>query len=277
MRTVEPIIVGVDGSEHSAVALAWALGEAELRRAEVRVLVVNDNPTRDRVVEEAVANVVNRFRARRPTAGITATIARGRPAAELIRSSARAQLVVLGARGRGAAAGMLLGSVSTKVATHAHCPVVVVREHRERGPVLVGVDDTPHGQQVLRFAFEEAVARQAELVVARVWEAPGAEYSVVLAPPEELAEARSQAEFSLGMQLAGWHERYPDLQVRRHTPRGHPVETLSARARHAQLLVVGHRTRRGWFGKLLLGSVASGLLHRAHCPIAVIRSGIRAS
>lgn len=121
MRTVEPIIVGVDGSEHSAVALAWALGEAELRRAEVRVLVVNDNPTRDRVVEEAVANVVNRFRARRPTAGITATIARGRPAAELIRSSARAQLVVLGARGRGAAAGMLLGSVSTKVATHAHC------------------------------------------------------------------------------------------------------------------------------------------------------------
>ncbi|RKT88805.1 Nucleotide-binding universal stress protein, UspA family [Saccharopolyspora antimicrobica] len=266
-----PVLVGVDGSERSVDALAWAVGEAALRGAEVHAVVINDHPFRDGVVEEVVEGIADRFRGTDPATAISVKIARGRPAAELIRCSSHAQLVVLGARGRAAAAGMLRGSISTKVATHARCPVVVVHEHRESaGPVLVGVDDSPHGQQVLQFAFDVAAARRAELVVMQVWEAPGAEFSVVLAPPEELAEARGQAERSLGHQLAGWREKYPDVVVRRHTPRGHPVAALSEMAREAQLLVVGHRNRRGPLAALLLGSVASGVLHRARCPVAVL-------
>ncbi|MDA3642721.1 universal stress protein [Saccharopolyspora indica] len=269
MLAEEPVLVGVDGSEQSVAALAWAVAEAALRRAEVHAVVINDHPSRDSAVEQVVEEIAERFRG--PDTAIGVKIARGRPAAELIRRSARAQLVVLGARGRGAAAGMLLGSVSTKVATHARCPVVVMHEHRERaGPVLVGVDDSPHGQRVLRFAFDVAAARRAELAVMQVWEAPGAEFSVVLAPPEELAEARAAAERSLGHQLAGWREKYPDVVVRRHTPRGHPVAALSDMAHEAQLLVVGHRNRRGPLAALLLGSVASGVLHRARCPVAVL-------
>lgn len=274
MPAGEPVLVGVDGSEQSAAALAWAIGEAALRRAEVHAVVINDRPSRDSAVEAAVREIADRFRGADTSIGVK--VARGRPAAELIRRSSRAQLVVLGARGRGAAAGMLLGSVSTKVATHARCPVVVVHEHREHaGPVLVGVDGSPHGQLVLRFAFDVAAARRAELAVMQVWEAPGAEFSVVLAPPEELAEARGEAELSLGLQLAGWREKYPNVVVRRHTPRGHPVAALSEMAREAQLLVVGHRNRRGPLAALLLGSVASGVLHRARCPVAVLCAEVR--
>ncbi|KAA5834911.1 universal stress protein [Saccharopolyspora hirsuta] len=263
MRAEQPVVVGVDGSEQSVAALAWAVGEAELRGAAVRIVVIDDS---------AAGSIADRFRSTNLATEVSAEIACGRPATELIRCSERAQLLVLGARGRG----MLLGSLSTKVAMHARCPVVVVREHRSgSGPVLVGVDGTPHGQHVLQFAFEAAAARRAELAVMQVWEAPGAEGSVVLAPPEELAEARGEAERSLRTQLAGWREQYPDVAVRRHTPRGHPVAALTERAREAQLLVVGHRNRKGLFAALLLGSVASGVLHRAHCPVAVICSDIR--
>ncbi|MER7012166.1 universal stress protein [Saccharopolyspora sp. NPDC000359] len=260
MRAEEPVVVGVDGSEQSAAALGWAVAEAELRGAAVRIVLIDDRAA------EVVDGVLDQVRGTSPATEISAELARDRPAAELIQCSERAQLLVLGARGRG----MLLGSVSTKVAMHAHCPVVVVREHRRSGPVLVGVDDTPHGQHVLQFAFEAAATRRAQLAVMRVWEAPGAEGSVVLAPPEELAEARAEAERSLGVQLAGWREQFPEVAVRRHTPRGHPVAALTERAHEAQLLVVGHRNRRGLFAALLLGSVASGVLHRAHCPVAVI-------
>lgn len=272
METDGPVVVGVDGSEQSAAALLWALGEAEVRQAEVHVVVVNDNPYRDDQVRKMVKGVVDRVRGMNHATEIIEKITRGRPAVELIRLSALAQLVVVGARGRGAAAGMLLGSVSTRVATHAHCPVVVVRKYRRSGPVLVGVDGSPHSQAVLQFAFDVATSRQAELAALQIWEAPGAEFSIVLAPPEELDEAKSDAERSLGEQLTGWGEKYPNVTISKHTPRGHPVVALSEHAREAQLLVVGHRSRRGLFAGLLLGSVASGVLHHAQCPVAVIRS-----
>lgn len=75
----------------------------------------------------------------------------------------------------------------------------------------------------------------------------------------------------LAEQLAGWEQRYPQVvAVRSSVPRGHPVVELTNAARDAQLLVVGHRGHGGFTG-MLLGSVASGVLHHASCPVAVVR------
>lgn len=265
------IVVGVDGSEHSIAALSWAAAEAGRRRINrVHAFVINDFPARDDEAWEMVGTIAERVRADNPSITISEMVTRGRPAAALIDMSWKTQLIVVGARGQNTAVGMLLGSVSTRVATHAHCPVAVVRESRAEGPVYVGVDSSPQSQEALEFAFAAADARRSELVALQIWDVPGPDISIVPPLPDEIELAGSDAERSLAEQLAGWSERYPEVDLVKATQRGHPVIGLTERARDAQLLVVGHRGRGGFAG-LLLGSVAAGVLQHAHCPVAVIR------
>ncbi|MFR9730065.1 universal stress protein [Saccharopolyspora sp. MS10] len=265
------IVVGVDGSEHSCAALDWAAAEADLLGVpRVHAFAINDFPSRDEEVWTVLRTVTDRVRAEHPATEITEMVTRGRPASALIEMSERTRLIVVGGRGGGSPAGMRLGSVSTKVATHARCPVVVVREPRARGPVLVGVDGSEQSVRALQFAFEAAAARRGELVAVQFWDVPGPELAI--APPlrDELDLARSESERSLAEQLAGWAERYPEVPVSRVSQWGHPVFGLADRTREAQLLVVGHRGRGGFAG-LLLGSVAAGVILHAHCPVAVVR------
>src|SRR6185503_19830498 len=92
----------------------------------------------------------------------------------------------------------------------------------------------------------------------------------------EWTAASDQETAMVGELLAGWHEEYPDVEVRRHLVRGHPVRTLVEEARGAEMLVVGSRGRGGFSG-LLLGSVSNGVLREATCPVAVIRSAAAAA
>lgn len=269
MDPTGPVVVGVDGSEHSLTAMAWAVGEAELRHAEVRVVMVNDDPTRDDELWEMLEGVAERSAAKSPRLEIYPKIARGHPASELVRRSSQARLLVVGTRGRSAVAQTFLGSVSTKVAAHAHCPVVVVPDHGGNGPVVVGLDNSPHSRAALRFAFEAAAARDAELIAMQVWQYT--EYAPIVAPLEvEWRPLKEGAERDLSEQLAGWRETYPNVPTRRIAQRGHPVAELTHAARDAQLLVVGHRGLGGFEG-MLIGSVAAGVLHHAPCPVAVVR------
>jgi nucleotide-binding universal stress UspA family protein len=70
--------------------------------------------------------------------------------------------------------------------------------------------------------------------------------------------------------VAGWGEKYPDVPVTTVTTRDHPVDALVEASRAAGLLVIGGH-RRGRIGGALLGSVGHGVLHSAHCPVAVVR------
>ncbi|GAB2668954.1 universal stress protein [Saccharopolyspora gloriosae] len=265
------IVVGVDGSEQSIAALSWAAVEAGRRRTDrVHAFVINDFPAQDDQAWKMLETIAGRVRADNPSITISEVVTRGRPAAALIDMSWRTQLIVVGARGRNTAVGTLLGSVSTKVATHAHCPVAVVREPRTEGPVYVGVDSSPHSQDALEFAFAAAAARRSELVALQIWDVPGPDISIVPPLPDEIALAEADAQRSIAEQLAGWSERYPEVSLVKAGQRGHPVIGLTERAREAQLLVVGHRGRGGFAG-LLLGSVAAGVLQHARCPVAVVR------
>ncbi len=137
------IVVGVDGSEHSQRSLEWAMKEAALRHASLTVLAVHpvaistwtQNPIsypqdeadeeRARAAAQEGADKAAASLAERAPA-VTVRSVCGSPAAELIKAGADADLLVVGARGNGGFARLLMGSVSAQVTHHAPCPVVVV-------------------------------------------------------------------------------------------------------------------------------------------------------
>jgi nucleotide-binding universal stress UspA family protein len=271
---VAPVVVGVDGSERSIAAASWSVDEARLRHAPLRVVLVNDQPARDDELWEALQRIVDRLAAESPRSEIHPKIARGHPAAELIDRSSQAQLVVVGSRGRGPVTGALLGSVSTKVAAHAHCPVAVVRDLPRDGPVVVGLDGSPDSQAALHFAFDAAARRHTGLVAMQVWREANVEHPALVPPLDiDLEEHLERVRRSLAEQLAGWRESFPTVPVRAAAQRGHVVLELVHAARDAQLLVVGHRGLGGFAG-MLLGSVATGVLHHAPSVVAVVRSSV---
>jgi nucleotide-binding universal stress UspA family protein len=138
------ITVGIDGSAHSTRALEWAIKEAAVRHAPVTVLTVHLVPVSGwtgnpvtlpqdatdveearQAAEEMVLKATSQLGAAQPSS-VTVRAISGFPAQELIEASRTADLVVLGSRGAGGFARLLVGSVSNQVVHHAHCPVVVV-------------------------------------------------------------------------------------------------------------------------------------------------------
>ncbi|RRO18648.1 universal stress protein [Saccharopolyspora rhizosphaerae] len=266
----KPVVVGIDGSDDATRAAGWAVTEADRRQAPLLLVIVNDDPARTSYAEGAVHRTADKCRAMAPQLSVDVELASGRPVEELLRYSRQAQLVVLGGRGHGGFTDALLGGVSSAVATHASCPVVVVRRGvpTTAGPVLVGVDGSDSSTAALRFAFEEAQLAGAQLLVVEVWHEGD-----LLAGPlrrEESDRVQEDVERSLADQVSAVQEQFPDIRTRLLAQRGHPVAALTDAGRDAQLLVVGHRGR-GEFGGLFLGSVAAGVLHHAPCPVAVVR------
>ena len=138
------IIVGVDGSDHSEQALEWAVKEAAIRHAPLTVLAVHevasnhwtgnpviypaDQPEVEKIrqaAQEATQKVVDQAGEPGP-ASVTVRAVSGLAARKLIDASADADLVVVGSRGGGGFAKLMLGSVSSKVVHHAHSPVAVI-------------------------------------------------------------------------------------------------------------------------------------------------------
>lgn len=270
MRSEGPVVVGVDGSQQSLAAASWAAEEAALRHADMHLVLANDAPERDEELQTMLQGVVGRLATHHPELSVHPEIVHGHPATELIHRSAQAQLVVVGSRGRGPLVDMLLGSVSTKIAHHARCPVVVVRDPRPEGPILVGIDGSTHSHAALRFAFQTAAERGADLIAMQVWDVtPG----VVPIPEEHLKQRQESVHRSLAEQLASHGKEYPSVSTRAVAQRGHPVQELTKAARDAQVLVVGDRGTGG-FTELLLGSVAIGVLHHAPGTVALVRNDI---
>ncbi|QIZ39968.1 universal stress protein [Saccharopolyspora sp. ASAGF58] len=269
-RTKQSVVVGVDGSESSAQAALWATAEATRLAVPVHLVVVNDDPAREGFAKQAVRDIAERCHRARPELTITDEVAVGHPAEELVHRSESAQLVVVGSRGHGVFRDVLLGAISTSVAAHARCPVVVVRgAAAASGPVVVGVDNSPGSHVAVHYAFDAANRRHTGLIAVQAL--PDAFFTVGTYPLPDRQEIQNRADLHLAEQLSGWCADYPDVTVRREVANQHPVATLCEAARQAQLLVVGHRGRGGFAG-LLLGSVANGVLHHAPCPVAVIRT-----
>ena len=139
------IIVGIDGSAHSVRALEWAIKEGALQHAAVTVITVNSVPASpwsgnpvilaqdpavlekmQQAAEEMAVKVTSQLGEAQP-ASVTVRAINGFPSKELINASRDADLLVVGSRGAGGFARLMIGSTSDQVVHHAHCPVVVVR------------------------------------------------------------------------------------------------------------------------------------------------------
>lgn len=141
-RSAEVIVVGVDGSEPSKEALRWAARQAQLTGSALRAVMTWDlpaaaflspvSPPMDMEADSrvALARAVDEALGPAPPVWVTEIVCQGRAAAVLVEESTRADLLVVGSRGHGELAGIVLGSVSEHCVTHARCPVVVVRHPR---------------------------------------------------------------------------------------------------------------------------------------------------
>ncbi|MFR9730057.1 universal stress protein [Saccharopolyspora sp. MS10] len=265
------VIAAVDGSERARQAASWAAEDAALHGAGLQLVGVAENGADDAHERAMLDHVAHRCRQLHPEAPAEVLVAHGNPIAELVRLSAGAGLVVLGAHGRTASRWASVGSVATRVATHAACPAVVVREPRPVGDVVVGVDGSERGRRALEFAFAEARARGSELVAARARDLATVERFPVVPPLDfEIQAELDRARRELDEALAGVEGRYPGVAVRKEVRCGHPLAVLLHLASRARLLVVGHRGAGGFAG-LLLGSTAAGVLRDAPCPVAIVR------
>ena len=143
MRKWRTVVVGVDGSRASRTALTWAAAEASDHRADLVVLNVwertilppigSDSVPRGDVsnagddVAQDLVNLIKEELGEDPGVLVQPSVRQGNAAQVLIEQSANADLLVVGTRGHGGFAGLVLGSVSQHVAAYAKCPVVVVR------------------------------------------------------------------------------------------------------------------------------------------------------
>ncbi|WBB98822.1 MULTISPECIES: universal stress protein [unclassified Solwaraspora] len=284
----DPIVAGVDGSPASLCAARHA-AEAAVRHGAPLVLVhgylhafgygipINpydgELPGPNEEGERMLAETAAQLRGERPGITVqTRQVAAG-GAPTLIEESRHAELVVVGSRGLGGFTGLLLGSVSSQVAGHAHCPVLVVRPPdapvEADGPVLVGVDGSAHAEQALHAAADEAAARRVGLAVLHVWwPSPMRDSTEVAAPADG---ARREADELLDAAVAAVRRRHPDLPIEQRPLEGVEADAVMVEAsRKAGLVVVGSRGRGGFTG-LLLGSVSQTLVHHAHCPVLVAR------
>jgi len=286
--SAKPMVAATDGSEESLRAVDWAAREAVLRGAPLRI--VSSAALLPRMMDrhdgpglEDVTDVLldNRDRALAAAAARAAEVSPdllvdtdhlpGAPALAVTESGSGALMLVVGSRGVGAFTALVLGSVSRYAATHAPCPVVVVRDettatHRQ---VAVGIGDPNTSAAALSFAFEEATLRKASLLAVHAWNTPqsqGARVWEAFAAPGAQA-IQEQLTSKLTALLDDWRAKYPDVPVTQDVVYGHPGRALAGLSARADLVVIGRNP--GSHGP---AAVTHAVLNHAHGPVVTVPS-----
>jgi nucleotide-binding universal stress UspA family protein len=280
------VLVGFDGSKASTEALRWAGRYAAALDERLHVVrawqypasTVLPLPARDplpapdemewalrKEMDAAVAETVADQRM------VSTELVRGSAAGYLVDRASRPTIraLVVGSRGLGGFAGLVLGSVTRACLSHAASPVVVVPEGYDAstplGRVLVGLDGSEGATVALRWACETTRILDARLVAASVFVPDQAELR-----PDIAAELWARAESDLLRWCTESADRRPEQRVLSGDPRAALLEVIDRE--EFDLAVVGSRGR-GPVSRLLLGSVADALAHHSTVPVAVVPSG----
>lgn len=283
-------VVGVDGSDGARSALAWAMANADHRATAIHLVsawqtpiygphsmtgpiaVPYDIDAVEQAAHDDVEPLVAEVR-RHVDVPVEPIIVHAGAATALLEASAGAALLVVGNRGRGGFARLLLGSTSNQCATHADIPTVVVPgdapvDRSER--LLVGLDGSPNSLAALHWALEFATPGM-EIDVTWVWDAsPLAVGADEFFFPDASETAEERFQHLIDQSTEGLDDR--GVTVVRNFVRGRPRSTLAAAAEHVDLVVVGARGH-GAVGAALLGSVSSWVLHHVPKPIVVVPDG----
>lgn len=270
-----PVVVGVDGSEGSRSALAWAADEAGRAGADLRVAIAAGYHRRfghgRQQAERTVAAMAAEVTGLVPVEQVSHVVYDGPPETALLEHLDDARMLVIGKRGLGTLGRLFVGSVSLAVAGRSPVPVTVVptgwdQAARHDAPLVVGVEpDQPH-HHLLHLAFHRAERLGVPLVAMHGWEAPSAE-------PTDGATIGGEAEAHARFEetVSTWRERFPDVDVRTRTSSRHPALAVleEAEAAGAQLVLLGrhHSNRFAGFG---FGSVTRAVLHYTEVPVLVV-------
>ncbi|WP_406835480.1 universal stress protein [Streptomyces sp. AHU1] len=284
-----PLVVGVDGSDGSLLAIDWAVDLATRSGLPLRLVhaslweryegafpsLSRERSSEQVLAEHIVGSAAERARRHNPDLSISTKAVPDEAVSTLLDEGRNATALITGSRGRGELKGALLGSVSLAVAARADCPVIVVRGDKaaltgSHERVLLGAGDLDTCRAAVGFAFEEAEVRGCELDVVRAWRCPAREAADDTAPTEDPEHRHEkQAAALVESLIADASAAHPDVRLRRTTVEGAARKVLVHRSAAADLVVLGARRRSGRFG-LQLGRVSHTLLHHASCPVAVV-------
>jgi nucleotide-binding universal stress UspA family protein len=198
----------------------------------------------------------------------------GDPVDVRLEQAADARLVVVGKRGLGGFARLIVGSTSIALAGRSPVPVAIIPDgwdeqlHLGR-PVVLGVDPAKPDHRPIHLAFRRARRLGVPLVAVHGWETP----TVYSWDPATLADAVAEREQESADRfdtlMADWTDRYPDVVVRPMRVHKHPAAAILEAAEEARLVVLG-RHPAGMFGGFAFGSVARAVLHYAETPVLVV-------
>jgi nucleotide-binding universal stress UspA family protein len=283
------MVVGVDRSDTGLAAVQYAAELASRRKLPLRVMHAFEPSQYHAVVQGPLGvDSVLRKSAQRllddtlevlsavyPDLEVEAVLEEGSETEMLLRESESADSVVLGSRGVGGFADLVIGSTTLHVVSHARCPVIAVPfptgDEESRKGVVVGVDGSEVSEAAIQFAFEVAAVTGEPLTAVHVWHDPTRTGVGLLMPPVlDQAEVLREERLMLSKSMSGWREKFPEVEVQELVVPGHPISVLSAAAEEARLLVVGSHGR-GSIRSLVLGSVSHGVLHHASGAVAVVR------
>ncbi|MFT2020229.1 universal stress protein [Streptomyces sp. 796.1] len=291
------VVVGTDGSP----AAMWALDRAvvEARRRRVPLEIVHGwswggayEPMDD--ASDVLAAAERRVVTRDPALPVVTTSVSADAASALVDRSADACLTVLGSRGHGGFAGLLLGSVTLRVAAHCRRPLLVVRGADERTgppierPVVLGLKtpatsvarsapepaaastdsaagstrDSTADSAAVGFAFAEAARQRAALLVVHAHQGPDRHRPTG-------PGAGPVGDPTAPDALSAWRARYPQVVVETRAVPGAPAQTLIEAASAAEVVVIAVHRRTTGLG-LQLGPVTHALLHHSPAPVALV-------
>ena len=283
------IVVGVDGSESSHEALTWAVAEAKLHGQPLEALMAwgyldqHHVPAEARYFEPDYDEADARAALDRYVTDVLGPEASGEvelrptcdlPARALLDAGKDAELLVVGARGRGGFAGLLLGSVSQKVLHQATCPVAVVRVTNEPDPeggaprIVVGVDGSTNADAALRWAIDEGRRRGASVEVVHAWHMPFVTPYPYVMTESDTAVFEDLARETLDQAIRRANPTTED-RISSFTSVSGPASLILEAAKGADLIVVGTRGRSA-AKAALLGSVSHQVTLHATCPVVVV-------
>lgn len=296
------VVVGYDGSENASVALNYAARAAHRRGCVLTVvnsfaapahiyssLATLPNQSKDELLKEATQGMHGRaaLQLEGYEGEVNYLAGEGDAAGVLVDCSAQAQLMVVGARGRGGFLGRILGSVSSALPAHSKAPTVVVPANYDTGgegaarfaalessePVVVGTDSSEQSQVAVLLAAQAAQDRGVELQLRQ--SLPLTDGALLWYPEhhslvqESADNRRQELQKELEAQAQQVKEQFPELTVSAEVEAGDPISLLQEKTKTAQLTVVGTRGRGG-VRSALLGSVSRGLLFGAEGPVMVV-------
>lgn len=283
-QTHRPIVVAVDGSERNRSAVTWAAGEAAAAGCKVVLITaVEDHGvpiphfsfrSQQEQARDMLADARHDVQHLVSEQHVDTHVVPGSPVEVLVEGSAESRMLVVGKRGLGGFARLIVGSTSIAVAGRAKVPVAIVpdrwnQQNHQDEPVVLGIDPGRPDHNPIHLAFTRARRLGVPLVAVHGRETPTAYSLDAAAMAGAINEWELAATAEFDSILDRWRDLFADVDVRAVHSRSHPAMAVLEAAEHAQLVVLGRHTD-GRLGGFAFGSVTRAVLHYSECPVIVV-------